>query len=380
MAATRRNVKPKKKKAIRLGRRSMVGPAILNKGFEAVKFHFQTEVSRSDAIDQIKTYVKNSDISKQNQKYILANPDYTLFCTYYCAAAAFWVNVGQTPTKDSELWKEALDKRLGELIELGKPLYHKKKDAVDTTDNVVSLSPQQRLRQKIDQTIMQDLDDLEEAWINGEKASIDVYALFRKHGLGGSATLPVRRVVEGWLLDYEDAYKKRCEQAVEGYSHLKRPELNRRLKECQAMLDDLDRIKNAAKATRAISIKKAPSLDKQVAKVKYKKEDSEYKIASIPPVQIIGKKRLFVFNTKYRKLMEYVTDDPNGFTIQGTTIKNYSKEKSRSITLRKPLDILPKISQTTNRFRKIIDGINAKASSPNGRLNEDTVLLKVDVK
>ena len=54
-------------------------------------------------------------------------------------------------------------------------------------------------------------------------------------------------MIEGWLLDYEDAYLKRCDQAVEGYSHLKRPELNRRVKACKDMLEDLDKIKSATK-------------------------------------------------------------------------------------------------------------------------------------
>lgn len=371
----------KKKKPVRVARRVGVYASPINKGFRAVMFYFQTEVSREDAIDQIKAYVKSSDIPKEEQNYILANPDYNILCTYYCAAAAFWVNTDQTASKDSEFWKDALDKRLSELVETGKPLYYEKLESAASTANVVSLSPHQRLQQKIGQTIMQDLEDLEDAWINGEKVSIDVYGLFRKHGLGGSATIPVRKAIEGWLLQYEDAYHKRCEQSVEGYSHLKRSELNRRIKECKAMLEDLDRIKSVAKARRAVKIKKAPSIDKQVSKVKYKKEDTEFKVASIKPVQVIGKKRLFVFNTKYRKLTEYVTEDPKGFIIEGTTIKNFSKHSSRTITLRKPLDVLPLVSsQTTKQFGKVLDGIKAKPSVPTGRLNEDTILLKADSK
>ena len=59
-------------------------------------------------------------------------------------------------------------------------------------------------------TIMQDLLDYEDGWIEGEKSYIDLYALFKKHGLPASATAAVRGIVEGWLLDYEDAYHKRC--------------------------------------------------------------------------------------------------------------------------------------------------------------------------
>lgn len=370
----------RKKKTVRASRRVGVNAAPIDKGLDAVQYYFQTEVSRKDAIDQVKTFVKNN-FNKKDSRFILANPEYKLLPSYGHAAACFWSNSALEETERSLYWKDAVMKRLADLVEPGKALYYEKLQAKQDSANVVSLSPQQRLQNKISNTIMQDLLDLEDQWIDGEKASIDVYGLFRKHGLSGSATLPVRQVIEGWLLDYEDAYHKRCEQAVEGYSHLKRPELNRRIKECEAMLADLDRIKSAAKAQRKVKVAKAPSIDKQVSKIKYKKEDTDFKIVSIQPAQIIGKMRLYVFNTKYRRITEYVTDDPKGFIISGTTIKNFNKESSRTLTLRKPLDILPTVAKCTPRqLIKLLDEIKTKASVPNGRINEDTILLRVENK
>lgn len=370
----------KKKKVVRLARRTGANAAPIEKGFESVCYYFQSEISRKDAMEQMKAYIK-SNFSKKEQQFIHANSESKVMLSYYHAATAFWYNIGQEESEDSKYWKGALDKRLADLVESGKPLYNAKLLEKQETAKVVTLSPQQRLQRKIASTIMVDLDDLEDAWIMGEKASLDVYAMFRKHGLGGSATLPVRKVVEGWLLDYEDAYHKRCEQAVEGYSHLKRPELNRRIKECQAMLADLDRIKSATKATRKVRIAKVPSIDKQVAKVKYKVQDDTFKIVSVRPALVIGKKRLFVFNTKYRKVTEYVTEDPKGFIIKGTTIQNFDKALSRTLTLRKPLDVLPKVtSSTVKQVGKLLDEIKSKPSVPNGRLNEETVLLRVEDK
>ena len=368
--------KSTKKKTARATRRVGVNAAPIEKGFDEVQYYFQNQVEKKQALDQIKTYVKNN-FNKKDIQFILVNPDWKLLISYATAATCFWYNSGLEESDKSAYWKSAADKRLANLVESGKALHYEKLQAKHDSDKVVLLSPQQRLQNKISNTIMQDLLDLEDQWIDGEKASIDVYGLFRKHGLSGSATLPVRQVVEGWLLDYEDAYHKRCEQAVEGYSHLKRPELNRRIKECQTMLDDLDRIKSAAKAQRKVKISKVQSIDKQVAKIKYKKEDTDFKIVSIQPAQIISKTRLYVFNTKYRRLTEYVTFDPKGFIISGTTIKNFDKETSRTITLRKPLDILPEVVRCTPRqLTKLLDGIKTKPATPNGRINEDTILLR----
>ena len=185
-------------------------------------------------------------------------------------------------------------------------------------------------------------------------------------------------MVEGWLLDYEDAYFKRCEQAVEGYSHLKKSELNRRINECHSILNDLSKIKLATRAQRKVSVKKPKSADKQVAKLKYKKEDSEFKIVSINPIQIIGCVMLYTFNTKYKVLTQYVTRAGNGFEISGSTIKNFSKEDSRSIKLRKPDEFLPIVmSKSQTQIDKEWNTLTTKTTKPNGRLNAETILLRV---
>lgn len=363
----------RKKKTVP-SRRTGLNAAPIDKGFSAVQNYFQFDLQRKDAIDQHKTYVKKN-FSKSDAQFILAHPDWT-FSKYYQAATCFWYNSGLPVDDNTEYWKAALDRHMAELIEPGKAMYYEKLQAQSDSDKVVSLSPQQRLHRKINATILTDLDALEDAWIDGEKASIDVYTLFKVHGLAGSAIKPVQTVIEGWLLDYSDAYHKRCEQAVEGYSHLSRPELNRRIKECEKMLADLERVKDASKATRKVRIAKPISIDKQVSNVKYKKEDNDYKIVSIPPAQIVGKTVLYVFNCKTRKIIEYTTEDAKGFAIKGTTIQNFNPEKSRALTLRKPMEQLPEIMKTTPAKRtKVLDAIKTKSSVPNGRLNEDTVIL-----
>lgn len=367
----------RKKKTIRSRARTGLSGAPIEKGWEAVKYYFHMEVDRKDLVSTFKTYIK-ANVDKKNQKFILAHPDYKFYgFTHYCATA-FWINSGLAHTETTSKYAESLYKFVTDLIETGKDLYFEKQAKLKDSTNVVSLTPQQRLARKISNTIMQDLLNLEDAWMDGEKVHLDVYQQFKKHGLAGSAIAPVKNVIEGWLLDYEDAYHKRCEQAVEGYSHLKRPELNRRIKSCQAMLEDLDRIRSAAKATRATRVKQPKAADKQVAKVQYKKEDTEFKLVSIPPIKIVGGGRLYTFNTKTRALTEYITQDVKGFEISGTSIKNIDNVNSRTVKLRKPEQILPFVlGKTPNQIDKEWKTLTTKTSIPNGRLNGDTILLRV---
>ena len=367
----------RKKAKVRARARTGLAGAPIDKGFDAVKYYFHIEVDRKDLINTLKSYIK-SNVDSKNQKFALSNPEYKFYIfTHYCATA-FWINSGLKLDEKSSKYAEGLYKYVMTLVESGKDIYFEKQAKLKDSATVVSLSPMQRLQKKISNTIMQDLLDLEDKWIDGEKAELDIYQEFKRHGLTGAAVASVRQVIEGWLLDYEDAYHKRCEDAVEGYAHLKRPELNRRIKACQDMLADCDRIRSAAKATRATRVKQPKAADKQVAKVQYKKEDTEFKLVSIPPIKIVGGTRLYTFNPKTRALTEYITQDVKGFEISGTSIKNIDKVNSRTVKLRKPDAFLPIVlGKTPNQIDKEWKTLTTKTSIPNGRLGSDTILLRV---
>ena len=342
-------------------------------GWEATHYYFQTEVTKKDIMNYIKTYVKNN-FTKAEARKILAAPEYKFNVPHY-GCTAFWLNSKLDLNENIQPYVKGIKKHYTDLITLGEKILNEKKIEKKVA---VSISPMERLQKKISDTIMQDLLDLEDQWIEGEKVTIDLYKLFQSHSLSGSATMPVRQVVEGWLLDYEDAYYKRDEQAVEGYSHLKKPELNRRIKACQEMLLDLDKIQSAAKANRKIRVPKAKSADKQVAKVQYKKEDNDFKLVSINPILLVGSRRLFAFHCKERYLIEYCTQSVNGFEISGTTIKNIDSVNSRQVRLRKPDEFIPivlkkTIKQIDSEWKKL----TTKTTVPTGRINKDIILLRV---
>lgn len=368
-----------KKKIARARARSGTAGAPLDKGYAAVQAYFHMEVDKKDLSDILKRYIKKNR-SKEDQKVIFANAEYnfTMF-THYCAAA-FWLNSAmpkeQMTISTGGMWHDALDKFVDTLYEKGKPLLLEKEAEKLAQGNVITLSPMQKLQNKINNTIMYELDDLEDAWMNGEEAVLDVYLRMKFHGLGGSATKPVASLLEGWLLDYSDAYHKRCEQAVEGYSHLKRPELKRRMDECEKMLGDLEKLKASTKATRTVKMKKAPSLDKQISRLKYKKEDNEYKISSIAPAMLVGALCAFVFNTKYKTITKYVSE--TGLMVSGSTLKNINLEQSIQNSLRKPNEFLPIVlTKSEKQIDKAWSELTTKSRIPNGRINEDTIILRV---
>ena len=366
-----------KKKVMRARARTGLAGVPIDKGFDAVKDYFHLQVDKKDCISQVKAWVKKN--FPEPAKYILANPEYHFSMTHH-AATAFWYNndLYKNNDADGNKAKDFLNNLFDKIIPLidkGKVIYEEKQKV---KDNVVSISPAVKLMRKINNTIMQELLELEDEWIDGKDATINLYNRFKYHGLSNTAISHVKPMIEGWLLDYEDAYYKRCDQAVEGYSHLKKSTLNHRIKTCKAMLEDLERIRSATKASRNVKVKRPKSVDKQVARVQYKKEDNDFKIVSINPIQIPTKTRLYAFNTKNKMVTEYITESVNGFEISGSTIKNFSKGLSRTICLRKPLDFLPVVLQKTpKQINDAWQTLKTKTKIPNGRINKDTVLLRV---
>ena len=135
-----------------------------------------------------------------------------------------------------------------------------------------------------------------------------------------------------------------------------------------------------AKVTRKPRVKKAVSKDKVVAKLKFKKTDDALKLVSITATEIIGAKELWVYNTKTRKLGRYVADDMTGpLTVKGTAIVGFDEHKSIQKTIRKPDEKLKEFKNAGKvALRSFLDTINATDTKMNGRINEETILLKVN--
>ena len=262
-----------------------------------------------------------------------------------------------------ELYKEAL---------LLKKIEEKQKKAV------VVITPAERTRRKVLETIYHDWDRvIVEGWFEGDfKQTFSCYNRFKGHGLKGNA---INMFKELLLPEYENikaAYEKTCEDCIEGYSHISKGDKRKMMKQFEDVFDDLEKLRSSFKATKLPRAKKVKASDQQVAKLKYCEEDNDIKLTSINPVMIPGKNKLYVYNRKNKKLIEYTTSSVSGFEISGTSIKNFDKS-SRQATLRKPDEILPMIiNKTEKQIEKVWDSLTTKISQPAGRINADCILMR----
>ena len=124
--------------------------------------------------------------------------------------------------------------------------------------------------------------------------------------------------------------------------------------------------------------KKAKSAVDLVKNLKFQKEEPSLKIVSVHPAEIIGCQQLWVYNTKYRKLTQYLAVGPAGIQVKGTTLTGWDVESSTSKTLRKPEESLTALlSAGKVGLRSFMSNIKTTESKPNGRLNQECILLRV---
>lgn len=200
--------------------------------------------------------------------------------------------------------------------------------------------------------------------------------------------LTTNNVVQSQLSKYEAVYQKRKEeleeaqlkkdeQLKEAYSHYKAADFKKHITWINDLLAAVEQYRGVKKATKKARVKKAPSKEKLVSKLKYAKDDKTLKIVSINPADIIGASELWVYNNKTRKLGKYVAASYQTLGIKGTSITGYDVDKSVSKTLRKPEDQLKEFAKAGKiALRTFLKDIKAVETKLNGRISTEVLLLR----
>jgi hypothetical protein len=146
-----------------------------------------------------------------------------------------------------------------------------------------------------------------------------------------------------------------------------------------AVATDAEKLASNKNAARKPRKKKPVSFEKKVKNLKFKKDDIDNKLVSIDPVKILGAEKLWIYNVKTRRLGVYVAADGAGLGVKGSSIENYKYSESICKTLRKPKDVLSRVLEGGKVvLRKVMGEINSKPVELNGRINKDTILLRVE--
>jgi hypothetical protein len=236
---------------------------------------------------------------------------------------------------------------------------------------------QDRLNEKVSEIIGELEGAIDEVVVSEFKTTPSPYGIMHDKAKGMHAS----RIIDWAKIrrqEFDEVLNTDDEQLREGYSNFSKNELKKLVAYCDSIITDAMKITDESKAGRKPRKKKSKTPEQLVAKVQFLESNDEYKLKSEPVKNIIGATSLWVFNVKTRKLGVYHALDSQGFGVKGTSLTNFSEMKSVQKTLRKPEAILPDVVKGAKVYlRNCMESVNSKAGGLTGRLNSDTILLKI---
>ena len=279
-----------------------------------------------------------------------------------------------------------IDDHIKASIEAGKA----KKSEEKSTSSVVSMvkkSPADIVKEKTSEFIgcIEEVIDL---WFSGTYVDIDNYSVYNELQKIDAAYNTAKAVADFYaplqaeLQELTGRKPKKpddmYEQLIEGYSHMTKKKQKEYLKLISLIITDAEKYMASKKATRKTRTKKPTSIAQQVSKVKYLQSSSEFQVTSVAPDKIIGASIVYLLHTKTRMLTRLESSATTGMAVKGTTIINFDEDKCEKKKLRKPEEFIAATAKTTKaKMTGVWNALTTKPSGSNGRINAETIILKV---
>jgi hypothetical protein len=245
-----------------------------------------------------------------------------------------------------------------------------------TTSSVVSI--QDHIKRKASECIGELEGQIDDLIISEFKANVSPYATMTGMDVKNAHTKFIIEHFKTRRVEYDNVLTTDDSDIKEAYSNFTKSQLKKLISYCDQVIVDGMKLAGEAIKTRKPRKRKTKSADQLIAKLNYAKDFADLKITSVDPKTIIGATSLWVYNIKTRKLGVYHALDASGLNIKGSTIQNYAESKSVSKTLRKPEVTVHEVLKAGKvALRNVLNDIRAAEKPLTGRINTDTILLRV---
>ena len=243
-------------------------------------------------------------------------------------------------------------------------------------DKPVMPNIQDRIKEKASECIGELEGLLDEYTLSKFTSNPKPYGVMHTLNIKGVHT---NRILEHWKrirAEYDTVLTTEDELIKEGYSNFSKTEIKKIVGFCDSIITDCMKVVDEANKSRKPRQRKQKTPEQLVSKLKYL--DKHEALVSENSKDIIGAIQLWVYNTKSRKLGCYNADDASGLSVKGSSIIGFNESKSTQKKLRKPEVTLPEILKCGKVYlRTALDDIKAVPATLNGRLNTDTILLRI---
>ena len=230
-------------------------------------------------------YLKKEKIDKDKIKHVKLVPDWRVGITY--GALAKMLMDGCPPLEEYTM---ALDKRLEECLRV---TVKKPKEEEEVKSLAPVLSIQERMRLNLNDFLGKHVEgEIDDFFENKFKSKFKLIDTLQVKQVTGKAAGMISNLYSQEISDLTELLNPPKEQddefqqLTEGYPY-KKAELKKILAFYTMLAEDADHYANSQKANRKIRVKKAPSVEKIVAKLKYAVTNEQYKLVSIDLKKIL---------------------------------------------------------------------------------------------
>jgi hypothetical protein len=189
---------------------------------------------------------------------------------------------------------------------------------------VVDKAPRPSVRDYMQDKIAEVIGELEgvvDSFIKEDK-EFDLYTYLQAN----SIPKPYCKDIDEWArkrgTEFTEVYKTTDKDIKDGYSNISRRQQANLVKMFGSFIVDLEKYTQFKKANRKPRVTKAKPPAVQVAKIKFKKEDTELGLKSVNPSEMVGASQVWVYNVKYKRLAAYRSDSVHGIQVKGSTLQN----------------------------------------------------------
>ena len=243
-------------------------------------------------------------------------------------------------------------------------------------DKPVRPSVRDYMQDKIAEVIG-DLEGAVDAFLKEDK-EFDLYNYLQAN----SIPKPYCKDIDEWArkrgMEFTDVYKTTDKDTKDGYSNISRRQQANLVKMFGAFIVDLEKYTQFKKANRKPRVTKAKPPAVQVARIKFKKEDTELGIKSVNPSEMVGASQVWVYNVKYKRLAAYRSDSVQGIQVKGSTLQNYDPDMSECRSIRRPEAFLKVLLDASKvKLRKLLSDLTTKGYDVTGRINDECIIVRV---
>jgi hypothetical protein len=192
--------------------------------------------------------------------------------------------------------------------------------------------------------------------------------------ISGQAAKIVPEFFKSQIEELEEVLVGNCEQLNESYSHLKTIQVKRMLQLLKDLVSSCSQQVVSAKKPRTIKQKSPKDLIKNF---KFLPKFDELSLKSEDPTKIIDCSEVWFYDTVRRRLSVYRAPKDQKLSIKNTSIVGYDIETSRIKTLRDSSTVANAQSMIKKDIRLYFESFKTKDTMPNGRVNENTIILKI---